>query len=69
MVQNLKFVDNTIGSGEAKGKTPQLVGIYIAPQTDFITLSKNTFTGPFKQAVVNESKGAHNQITVEVAKR
>jgi hypothetical protein len=69
MVQNLKFVDNTIGSGEAKGKTPQLVGIYIAPQTDFITLSKNTFTGPFKQAVVNESKGVHNQITVEVAKR
>jgi parallel beta-helix repeat protein len=69
MVQNLKFVDNTIGSGEAKGKPPQLVGFYVAPETDFITLSNNTFTGHLKQAVVNESKGAHNQITVEVAKR
>ena len=69
MVQNLKFVDNTIGSDDAKSKTPQLVGIYIAPQTDFITLSQNTFTGPFKQNIVNESKGAHNQITVEEARR
>jgi len=69
MVQNLKFVDNTIGSDDAKSKSPQLVGIYIAPQTDFITLSQNTFTGPFKQNIVNESKGAHNQITVEEARR
>ncbi|TAM84694.1 MAG: hypothetical protein EPN47_00855 [Acidobacteria bacterium] len=69
MVENLTFKDNTIGSNDAKGKTPQLVGIYIAPQTDFITLSQNTFTGSFKQNIVNESKGAHNQITVEEAKR
>ncbi|HEX5412447.1 MAG TPA: right-handed parallel beta-helix repeat-containing protein [Terriglobia bacterium] len=69
MVQNLKFVDNTIGSDDAKGTSPQLVGIYIAPQTDFITLSQNTFTGPFKRNIVNESKGAHNQITVEEARR
>lgn len=69
MVQNLKFVDNTIGSDDAKSKTPQLVGIYIAPQTDFITLSQNNFTGSFKQNIVNESKGAHNQITVEEARR
>lgn len=68
-VQNVTFTNNTIGSGGAKGKTPQLVGIYIAPETDFITLSKNTFTGPFKQTVMNESKGAHNQIAVEVASR
>ena len=69
MVQNVTFTDNTIGSSAAKGKAPQLVGIYIAPETDFITLSKNTFTGPFKQTVMNESKGAHNQIAVEVATR
>jgi parallel beta-helix repeat protein len=69
MVHNLTFTDNTIGSNEAKGKAPQLVGIYIAPQTDFITLSKNTFTGPMKQTLMNESKGAHNQIIVEEARR
>jgi len=68
-VHDVTFTDNTIGSGEAKGKTPHLVGIYIAPETDFITLSRNTFTGPFKQTVVNDSKGTHNQITVEEAKR
>jgi Right handed beta helix region len=69
MVHNVTFTDNTIGSDDGKHKSRQLVGIYVGPQTDFITLSKNIFTGPFKQAVVNESKGAHNQITVEEATR
>jgi parallel beta helix pectate lyase-like protein/pectate lyase-like protein len=69
MVQNLKFVDNTISSDDSKGTSPQLVGIYLAPQTDFITLSQNTFTGSLKRNIVNESKGAHNQITVEEARR
>lgn len=69
MVHNVTFTDNTIGSSDTKGKAPNLVGIYIAPETDFITLSKNSFDGRFKQTVANESKGAHNQIPVEVAKR
>jgi hypothetical protein len=69
MVHEVSFIDNTIGAGKSKGKAPQLVGIYIAPKTDFITLSKNTFTGPMKQTILNKSKGAHNQITVEQARR
>jgi hypothetical protein len=69
MVHNVTFTENTIGSNEAKGKAAQAVGIYIGPRTDFITLSKNTFTGSLKQTVVNESKGAHNQIIVEEARR
>ncbi len=69
MVHEVSFIDNTIGAAKAKGKAPQLVGIYIGPKTDFITLSKNTFKGPMTQAIVNKSKGAHNQITVEEARR
>jgi Right handed beta helix region len=69
MVHNVIFNDNTIGSNDGKHETPQLVGIYVGPHTDFITLSKNIFTGSFKQAVMNESKGSHNQITVEEAQR
>ena len=69
MVHNVTFTENTIALNEAKGKTPKLVGIYVGPQTDFITLSKNTFSGPLKQAIVNDSKGTHNQIAVQEAKR
>ncbi len=69
MVHEVSFIDNTIGDGKTKGRAPQLVGIYIGPKTDFITLSKNTFQGPMKQTIVNESKGTHNQITVEEARR
>jgi Right handed beta helix region len=69
MVHNVTFTDNTIGSNETKGKTLRPVGVYIGPKTDYITLSKNSFTGPLKQAVVNDSKGTHNQITVEEASR
>jgi len=65
MTHNLTFVNNTIGSSDAKGKTAQLIGVYIGPKTDFITLRQNVFSGPLKQAVMNQSKGTHNQITLE----
>ena len=69
MVHNLTFVDNTISSSEPIGKAAKTVGIYVGPHTDYITCQGNTFTGPMKQAVLNNSKGTHNRIAVEVASR
>lgn len=69
MVHNVTFIDNTIGSDGSNKKNSQLVGVYVGPGTDFITLSKNTFTGSMREAVVNDSKGAHNRIEVEEASR
>ena len=69
MVHNVTFTENTIGSKSPKSKAASVVGIYVGPKTDFITLSDNTFSGPMKQDIVNKSKGTHNQITVEQASR
>ncbi len=65
MTHNLTFLNNTIGSSEVRSKTAQTVGIYIGHQTDFITFRHNAFSGPLKQAVMNQSKGTHNQIALE----
>ena len=58
---NLTFVSNTIRS-TANGSNPvQPVGIYIGPAADFVTCDHNVFAGS-EQAVVDESKAAHNQL-------
>lgn len=69
MVHNLAFIDNTISSSGPRGKAPQTVGIYVGPHADYITCQGNTFTGPMRQAVLNDSKGTHNKIAVETASR
>jgi parallel beta-helix repeat protein len=60
--RDLKFSSNTIrarGQGDA---VVQPVGIYIGPKVDFVTSERNMFVGNMKQAIVDDSKGGHNQI-------
>jgi Right handed beta helix region len=67
-VQNITFVDNVIGATDPKGETLQPVGIFIGPDTNFITCQRNVFTGEMKHAIVNKSKGQDNRIASEHAK-
>jgi hypothetical protein len=60
--RDLTFVDNVIRSNQPNGIMVQPVGIYIGPNTDFITCQRNVFAGDMKQAIADESKGEHNHI-------
>jgi parallel beta-helix repeat protein len=60
--RDLKFVSNTIRSHRNGDTVVQPVGIYISPKADFIIGDRNLFVGDLKQAVVDESKGGHNQL-------
>lgn len=60
--RDLKFTSNTIRARVHAGTVSQPVGIYIGPKADFVTSEHNLFIGEFKQAIVDESKGGHNQV-------
>jgi len=59
---HLTFAGNTIRNSLKATRATQSVGIYIGPKTDYITCERNLFEGETKQAIVDESAGAHNQI-------
>ena len=60
--RDLKFISNTI-RGTIKGKKSlQPVGIYLGPRTDYINCDRNIFEGDLNKALVNESRGSHNQL-------
>ncbi len=61
---DLTFVDNVIRSNQPNGVMVQPIGIYIGPNTDFITCQRNVFSGGMKQAILDESKGEHNHIAL-----
>lgn len=65
---NLTFASNTIRSTADGAKALQPVGIYIGPKADFVTCDHNTFGSGFEQAIVDESKGSHNQLDHPTAK-
>jgi len=59
---NLSFVANIIRNSRKGEHATQTVGVYIGPKTDYITCEQNLFEGEVKQAIVDESQGAHNQL-------
>lgn len=59
---NLIFAGNTIRNNLKGARATQTVGIYLGPKTDYITCDRNLFEGVSKQAIVDESGGAHNQV-------
>jgi hypothetical protein len=60
--RELKFISNTIRGTRQGGEATQPVGIYLGPGTDYIICERNVFEGELKQAMMNESKGTHNQL-------
>ncbi|MHB8656104.1 MAG: right-handed parallel beta-helix repeat-containing protein [Terriglobia bacterium] len=62
VTHDIKFISNTIRSNAKDGQEVQPVGIYVGPQADFVTCERNTFSGKLKQAIVDESRGGHNQL-------
>lgn len=67
MTQHLTFIHNVIGSTTPGEKMLQSVGIYVGPDADFISFRDNVFTGKMKEAVVNTSKGEHNNLALAQA--
>ena len=59
---HLTFIGNIIRNSLKGARATQTVGIYIGPKTDYITCDWNLFEGEARQAVVDESAGAHNQV-------
>ena len=60
--REVKFISNTIRGTRRGREATQPVGIYLGPGTDYIICESNVFEGELKQALVNESKGTHNQL-------
>jgi hypothetical protein len=60
--QHLVFRGNTLRETRPPERVRQTVGIYLGPQTDHIVVERNIFSGPLKQAIADESQGAHNQL-------
>jgi hypothetical protein len=60
--RDLKFVSNTIRSGRIRGVVVQPVGIYIGPKADRIMAGQNLFRGEVEKAILDESRGGHNQL-------
>lgn len=58
--EHLTFVNNVIRATDTGAKSVQAVGVYVGPDTDFITFQQNVITGNMKEALVNESNGGHN---------
>ena len=59
---DVRFVSNTIRGTPEGNKSSQLVGIYLGPKTDYILCDRNVFEGGLDKALVNESRGSHNQL-------
>jgi len=53
---------NIIRETRAPERATQHVGIYLGPQTDYITAEKNVFNDKLKRAIANESAGEHNNL-------
>jgi len=60
--RDLKFTSNLIGGIRESSKSAQAVGVYLGPRTDYVTCDRNVFGHGLNKAVVNESKGTHNQL-------
>ena len=67
--RDLKFISNTIRARGQGDNVVQPVGIYIGPKADFVTSERTVFIGNMKQAIVDDSKGGHNQIDPPTAGR
>lgn len=61
--RDLKFVSNTIRSDRKDGVVVQPVGIYIGPKADAVVAEQNRFVGELQKAIVDESRGGHNQVS------
>jgi len=59
---DLKFVSNTIRTQKKDGVAIQPVGIYIGPRADGVSASQNIFLGAVQKAVIDESRGGHNNL-------
>jgi len=60
--RDLKFTSNLIG-GLRKGDQPsQAVGVYLGPRTDYVVCDRNVFGHDLDKALMNESRGTHNQL-------
>ena len=62
--RDLTFVSNTIRSRRINGVVLQGVGIYIGPQADYIVADHNLFAGELQKAIIDESQGGHNQLSL-----
>jgi len=60
--KHVRLVGNVIRDTRKGASACQRVGIYIGPHTDYITAERNIFDGDLRQAIVNESRGEHNQL-------
>ena len=59
---NVRFISNIIRGPRKGGKSTHTVGIYLGPRTDHIICDRNVFEGDLNKALVNESRGSHNQL-------
>jgi hypothetical protein len=58
--QHITLDSNSIRESRAKERATDRVGVYIGPQTDYITCERNTFEGSFSRTIFNESKGRNS---------
>ena len=60
--RDLRFTSNIIRGVRKGSKSIQSVGVYLGPKTDYVVCDRNVFEHDLNKAVVNESKGRHNQL-------
>jgi hypothetical protein len=59
---NITLRSNIIRDTRPADRATQEVGLYLGPQTDYITAERNIFSTSLKRAIQNESAGEHNKI-------
>lgn len=66
--KNLTFTSNLIRDSGTQQTANQQVAIYIGPRADYVTLQGNRFEGKSMQALLDHSRGGHNQLQLPSGK-